>query len=532
MLKINIYSEPKCLRIYLWYGAGVWEETSKPSLFEKEIFRDRGRLCPFLSISIYGDFMDSREYFNLYKKVNITVEEAQELIRQDIKDNCGEKQDMLVLENVGKEVVLAELNPGKPVMVHILDALGKFTAKDCISTINQPPFDRSPLDGYAFKAADSVGASKESPVTLSVIAEVDAGDYFEGEIEAGQAVRIMTGAPIPSGADCVIKQEDTDYGEESVQIYKELKAYDNFCYAGEDFKVGDCLIEAGTKITAIEVGILASMGISEVEVLEAWECDVKEIEAEGIEGNKIIAEKKKLETKEIENRKKEYDIKVAIFSTGDELVAPDTDILPKGKIYNSNMYLLVARMKELGINVSEFGHLGDDSSLVAKKIKELSDTYDLIITTGGVSVGKKDIMHEALDILDAKRIFWRVKLKPGMPTIYARVNHAAVLCLSGNPYGAAVNVDLLGRCALATLAGDDSLLMSEKTAILQNEFLKGGGGVPRYVRAFYDDGKVFIKTGKHSSGVLGSMQGCNCLIVVPADAHGIKAGDQVTVALL
>jgi len=418
---------------------------------------------------------------NITTKTNLTIEEAIAFIGQTIQ---SDKKSTASGE---------ELN--------ILQAIGRVTAEAVYARFNQPPFDRSPLDGYAFMSADSAGATQDYPIRLKVVAEVDAGDFFEGEIKTGEAVRIMTGASIPQGADCVIRQEDTDCGEEEVLIQQEVKAFENYCYAGEDFKKGDCLIPAGTKITAIEAGILASAGYQSVKV-------------------------KPLP-------------KVAVFSTGSELLESD-EKLTSGKIYDSNRTLVTARLMELGlregIEVIASEHADDDAESLYQRLVEVSEQADLIITTGGVSVGKKDIMHDVFSMPDTEKLFWRIVVKPGMPVIFGRVCGTPLIALSGNPYGAAVHLELLVRNALADFSGCETLRPKSEMAVMEDDFLKGSNTI-RFVRAICrtDEngiGRVHLPKGLHSSGVLGSMQGCNCLIELKTGPEGVRRGELVKIILL
>lgn len=376
--------------------------------------------------------------------------------------------------------------------VFLIDALARVAAQDYISPVSQPPFDRSPLDGYALVAEDTYGASLETPVSLLVTEEVMAGDFPSREIKRGMATRIMTGAPIPVGADCIIRQEDTDYGDNTVAIYRQMEAYENYCYKGEDFKAGECLIKKDTCLTAIEIGILASMGYK-----------------------KIFVYKKP---------------RIGLFTTGDELVMPGEPLKP-GKIYNSNLFVLWGRLKELGAEPVIADNLPDTEDEVAKVLSELLEQVDIIITTGGVSVGKKDIMHGALDKLNAKKIFWRVLMKPGTPTIFAVVKGVPVISLSGNPFGAITNLELLVRPVLFEMTGNEDIFPTRKTAIMQDEYAKPSMGM-RFIRGMFQDGKVYQPKGLQSSGVLGSMQGCNCLIEIQPNTQGLKPGDSVEVVLI
>ena len=266
--------------------------------------------------------------------------------------------------------------------VPLAQARGRVLAREVVSGIANPPFDRSPLDGYALRAEDVAGASRETPVRLSVTAEVCAGGWFSGTVKPGQAVRIMTGGAIPEGCDCVVRQEDTDYGEETVEIYKPVSSHQNYCFAGEDIPKGAVLMAAGEKLTPVHLGVLAGQGLTEVPVRPA--------------------------------------VRVAIISTGDEIVPTGTPLTP-GKIYNSSLWMFQARLEELGAVVTLSRSVGDDPQAVAAAIREGYRDAQVVITTGGVSVGKKDILHEVLPLLGARRLFWRVMMKPGTPILCAVV---------------------------------------------------------------------------------------------------------------
>lgn len=385
--------------------------------------------------------------------------------------------------------------------VELNKAGGRILVQDMVAEFNNPPFDRSPVDGYACKAEDLADASSEHPVKLKVMEEIDAGQYSERVVESGQAVRIMTGAAIPKGCDCCIFQEDTDYGEETVEIYREVKQWDNYCFAGEDFKKGTTLLKKGTHIGYVEAAALAGMGAAKVPVYRRP--------------------------------------KVVLLTTGDEVVEPGNP-LPAGKIYNSNMTMLSARMMELGIEPFYMEAVKDNPQVMAEKIKEIAEQADMIITTGGVSVGKKDIMHESIRLIDAERIFWRVNMKPGMPTLFSVYENASggkvpVISLSGNPFGVAVTIELLIRPALEKMMQNPAIGLKEVTGVMADDFVKGIKG-RRFIRAYWEDGRFHLPNGLHSNGVLSSMAGCNCLIdtktMEDKESKSLKTGDKVSAVWL
>ncbi len=375
--------------------------------------------------------------------------------------------------------------------VSIEEAVGRVLAEDVHALIDQPPFPRSPLDGYALSAGDTEGASKETPVSLQVIDEVFAGGFSERRIVPGTAIRIMTGAPIPDGADCILKQEDTDYGMDTVKIYTSLKPWQNYCFAGDDYKKGMTVIRAGARIGAAEIGVLVGMGSTSVKVFRRP--------------------------------------RVLIMSTGSELREPGEPLGP-GQIYDSNLHMIIAQMRIWDMDISAYSIVHDEPDDAAAFIREHAGQSDLIVTTGGVSVGKKDIMHDVMKILDAHQLFWKVCLKPGSPTIFGLYEGKPLIALSGNPYGAAANLHLLVRPVLAEMAGRPDLMPRKVRAVYDSGFLKSSK-VTRYVRGVYDNGHVKT-TGSNESGVLSTMVGCNCMVIIPAGSTGVEPGEEMDVLLL
>ncbi|MCD8218265.1 MAG: molybdopterin-guanine dinucleotide biosynthesis protein B [Clostridiales bacterium] len=375
----------------------------------------------------------------------------------------------------------------------LLSAAGRILAEDMFTEMENPPFDRSPIDGYACRAADIREASAEHPAVLRVTEEIDAGQYSDNTVQPGEAVRIMTGAAIPPGCDCCVRQESTDYGETRVSICEPVPVHGNYCDHGEDFQKGICMLHAGDKLGYVELANLAAMGAESVLVYETP--------------------------------------RIALFTTGDEVMEPGQPLLP-GKIYNSNFYLLSARLAEFGITPLWQKHIPDDARAVAAAIRRAAEEgADLILTTGGVSVGKKDILHETIQLLDAEKLFWKVRLKPGSPTIFSVFRDVPVISLSGNPFGALANMELLVRPALAKMTEDNSYSMQQTSAILQGQFRKASKG-RRFIRARYENGAVYLPDGLHSSGVLASMRGCNCLIDIAPGTPALNQGDQVRIRLL
>lgn len=376
--------------------------------------------------------------------------------------------------------------------IELIEANGRISAEDIYAPMNNPPFDRSPLDGYALIAEDTNGASMENVKKLTVVDCIFAGGYSERVLQRGEAVRIMTGAKMPKGADCVIRQENTNCGEDEVEIYEELREYSNYCFAGEDIRAEDLLIKKGEFLNYVHQGILSSMGISKVKV-------------------KVRP-------------------RIGLIVTGDEVGIPGQQ-LKNGKIYDSNLHLLYSRLNEFGLKPIIAEIIGDCPERMGERISEIIQDVDLIITTGGVSVGEKDILHNVLELINANRIFWKVNLKPGTPAMYSLYERKPILSLSGNPFAALTTFELLGRPVLAKLSGNDNLNPKQVNGIMEAEFNKASMK-RRFIRAYFNNGRVSLSKNKHSSGMLASMIGCNCLIDVKKGTKKLSKGDNVNIILL
>ena len=377
-------------------------------------------------------------------------------------------------------------------IVSIQDAVGRVLAEDKRAEADQPPFPRSPVDGYALRSSDTVGAARECPKILRVVGKVYAGGVFDGSIGGGDAVRIMTGAPIPRGADAVIRQEDTDYGEEQVEIFKNLLPYENYCLRGEDYKRDDLILKEGCTITGISAGMLASLGIDRVRVYR--------------------------------------NARIAVISTGDELKQPG-ELLELGQIYDSNQYLIGGRLAEMGVPPAVTLHCMDNTEMIAGEIKRLSLSCDMIITIGGVAVGQKDMMHEVIEKISARKLFWKVEMKPGASVLAAVYNGRPLIGLSGNPFAASANFELLVRPALAKMTRNAKINMKRREAVLQNEFFKNGKA-RRFVRGYVSAEKVWIFGKNRDSGILSSMLRCNCLVEIPPHRPEVNKGERLCVYLL
>ena len=374
------------------------------------------------------------------------------------------------------------------------EACGRIAARALCARMDQPPFDRSPLDGYALHSADIAGASRETPVALPVTMKLYAGDAPTAALPAGCAARIMTGAPLPAGADCVLMQELTDSGEETVQLYAALKPQQNVVFRGEDIAAGAVIAAEGTVLTPAHLGVLAGQGIAAVPVYRP--------------------------------------LTVGVLATGSELLAPGDPWAP-GKIYDANGIQNAARLRQLGFVVQR-RHCSDDPDEIARQMQQLLSVCDAVITSGGVSVGQKDYLPAVLEQLDAEMIFAGVAQKPGSPMLAAKIDGKLVFCLSGNPFAAAATLEQYAIPALLRAAGrcEENCILPRTTRTLTTGFSKASKG-NRYLRAKAGGAAVTIpgegSAEAHSSGSLSAMIGCNCLVKLPAGSGPVAPGETVEV---
>ena len=356
------------------------------------------------------------------------------------------------------------------------EAGGRIAARVLLARMDQPPFDRSPLDGYALHSADTAGASREMPVTLPVIMKIYAGDAPAAALPAGCAARIMTGAPLPEGADCVLMQELTDGGEETVRLYTALRPQQNVVFRGEDIAAGAVIAAKGTPLTPAHLGVLAGQGYAEVPVY--------------------------------------HTLTVGVLATGSELLASG-ELWTPGKIYDANGIQNAARLRQLGFVVQR-RHCTDDPGEIVRQMRELLASCDAVITSGGVSVGQKDYLPAVLEQLNAEIIFAGVAQKPGSPMLAAKMGSKLVFCLSGNPFAAAATLEQYAIPALLRAAGrcEENCILSRTTRTLTTGFSKSSKG-NRYLRAKAMGGSVTIpgegNAEAHSSGSLSATAWWSCL---------------------
>lgn len=389
------------------------------------------------------------------------------------------------------DILMDHVTHGKTERKPLEDCLGLVLSEDVYALLDMPPFSRSAQDGYALCSKDSIGATGENPVKLKVTGKIYAGDHLDVQVKPGEAVRIMTGAMIPVGADCVLRQEDTDEGEDVVQIYKAVESGCSICFKGEEYKKGHTLLHAGTKIDAAALAVASGNGIMELPVYER--------------------------------------VKAAVVSSGSEVVEPGTPLTP-GKIYNTNTIYMKARLSQLGARVMMTRTVGDDLEVMAEALKQAADQAELVVTTGGVSVGQKDLTEEALLSIGAKILFHGIAIKPGMPTLAAEKDGVLFIGLSGNPFSAAIPFEMLARMVLSEKMSDPSLKLRRETLTAVTGFSKDSRK-RRFLRGKAEGKEVWLPD-QQANGQMRSMVGCNCLIEIPAGSGPVKAGDKVEVLWL
>lgn len=385
----------------------------------------------------------------------------------------------------------------KSEVVSIKDSLKRVLYGDVKSKINNPPFNKSVFDGYAFRSEDSKGTSKENPIELKIVDEIFAGMWPEIEIKHGEAVRIMTGAPIPVGADCVLKQEETERHGDLVKIFKEMKVNENISFMGEDIKIGETLIKKGKRLDYADLGIMASSGISEV----------------------LVYKKPR----------------VSIISTGDEVCDINSTLKP-GKIYDSNLYSLSARIEELGYNVLSMEHVGDNIIKIGKAIEKAFEKSDIVFTTGGASVGEKDLMQKVSESIGFEKLFWKIKIKPGSAVVCSKKEEKILISLSGNPNAALTTFELLGKSVLKKLEGEEENINIKREKGILMDYFNKKSPQRRFLRGnvIYDEkgAKVYITQIKSGNGILSSLLNANCLIEIEKVNEGLNRGEVVNIIKL
>jgi molybdopterin molybdotransferase len=367
-------------------------------------------------------------------------------------------------------------------------AAGRVLAEAVVSAINVPPFTNSAMDGFAVRSTDCASGT----TLLKVIGQCLAGAPFGGTVSPGECVRIMTGAVVPAGADAVLMQEDAVYEKGYLSCSTPLKAGTNVRYAGEDTRRGATILQAGIRLGPAEIGLLASVGVARVAVYQS--------------------------------------LRTAFFSTGDELTAIGTELAP-GQIYDSNRYTLGTLLNQPGLIRHDLGVVPDKPEAVRDAFLRASECADLILTSGGVSVGDADYVTATLAELGEVK-FWRMAMKPGKPLAFGRIGNAWFFGLPGNPVSVMATFYQFVLPAIRKLSGQlprEPLVLQVRAA---EPFTKSPGRTEfqRGILQRDNDGQwVVSSTGRQGSHVMSSMTKANCFVILPADSQGTDAGELLAV---
>ncbi|HHC6537028.1 TPA: bifunctional molybdopterin-guanine dinucleotide biosynthesis adaptor protein MobB/molybdopterin molybdotransferase MoeA [Vibrio parahaemolyticus] len=388
----------------------------------------------------------------------------------------------------GQEKILSLVNTVSEIEAcKIENAYGRVLAEHIISPVNVPQYTNSAMDGYAIRSDD---VDRDS---YQIVAEVMAGHAYDQPLEVGQAVKIMTGAPTPRNGDTVVMREQASQEGDKVTFNgSNIKAGQNVRQAGEDLAIGSDVFTAGTRLASPEMGMIASLGFGEANVFRK--------------------------------------LKVAVFSTGDEVQAPGTE-QKANSIYDSNRFTIMGMLEKLGCEILDFGILEDNEQLMIEALENASAQADVVMTSGGVSVGDADYIKLALDKL-GQIDFWRINMRPGRPLAFGQINNKPFFGLPGNPVAVMVSFINFVEPALRKMQGEQGWKPLKVNAIA-TENLRSRQGRTEFSRGIYeldDTGRLTVRTtGKQGSGILRSMSEANCLIEISPAIDTVKAGESVTI---
>ena len=373
-------------------------------------------------------------------------------------------------------------------------ALGRVLTEDIVSRINNPPLDNSAMDGYALIAEDIESATPENPVKLEVVEEIAAGYTAKGTLKPGQTMRIMTGAPIPPGANAVLMQEDTQKDGDSILCLDKADVEENIREAGEDVRIGEGVLKKGTTLSPAHIGMLAVIGRSQIAVSQRPT--------------------------------------VSILSTGDEIL--ELDETPQGpQIFNSNGHMLAAQIKSAGGIPVYLGIAKDTEKDLMEKF-EWALKADIVVSSGGVSVGDYDLVKSTLQKMGQDMLFWKVAMKPGKPLAFGRIGKTPIFGLPGNPVSSFVSFEQFVRPSLRKVLGCSDLSHKTVQAKLTRTIHKKPGRL-HFLSSIvtWADGEYTVTpAGEQGSGILKSAANANGLLIFPLEAEEIKQGQEVAVQLL
>lgn len=410
----------------------------------------------------------------------------------DRQASCQDNTDTSLNFDDALQRVLQGVNPIKTCRsVTIREAFDCILAEDVSAPMDVPPFVNSAMDGYAIAASD---LSAGNEIKLRVVGKSFAGRPFNGSVKPGECVRIMTGAVVPDGTDTVIMQEHAQAEGDFIQIDADHKAGQNVRHPGDDFHRGDVIINAGERLTPAKLGLLASVGVTQLDVVRTPV--------------------------------------VAFFSTGDELKAVGETLQP-GDIYDSNRYILYGMLKKMGVHCIDMGVIPDVKAQIEQALQEASQCADVIITSGGASVGEADYIKQILDEIGQVN-FWKIAMKPGKPLAFGNIGRALFFGLPGNPVSAMATFYQFVQPCLRLLQGEKPAPALKLLATCKHPLKKRPGRMDfqRGIAEMDEQGKLVVSsTGMQGSHMLSSMAKANCFIVLMKEDGNIDAGSQVEIQL-
>ena len=400
------------------------------------------------------------------------------------------KKSLRIERDVARNMVLELEVPKHIEMVEVGKCYGRVLAEDIIAKENVPAFPKAPLDGYVFIGQDTKDASEENPVTLKITEEIPAGGVPHIAITNGYAAKILTGAPVPVGANVVCRYEETEFTETEVTFKEPFTPDKNIVPIGDDIKIGRRIAAEGEVITPPVAGMFSALGLTKIPVY-----------------------------------KKPF---ITIISTGSELLDPSEELRP-GKIRNSSYHLIRGYLEEAGAVVSEADIISDNGDDIAEKITEALKISDMVVTTGGVSVGDYDLMLEATEKIGARRLFWKVRFRPGGTMLAAEKDGKLILGLSGNPASASLALHIIGMPFVRKLTGREGKA-PERIKVELLDPIKKDSPFGRLVRGklVFKDGKTYFKSVDcQGNGALSSLLGCDLIADIPQNTPPLEAGEVV-----
>ena len=406
--------------------------------------------------------------------------------------DCCSAPGLMPLSNALNTLRESLSNVCEEITLPLSEALGFTLSDNIISGLNVPPFNNSAMDGYALNADELKGCSEDAPVQLTLVGKSFAGAPFEGEIKPGCCIRIMTGAVVPDSLDCVVMQEQCSVEGNNITFKQQVNVNNNVRFAAEDIKIGQAILSQGHKLTPRDIPLLASLGIVNVPVYRK--------------------------------------LKVAVISSGDELKSLH-ESLQKGEIYDTNRYSIIAMLSRLNVEVIDLGIIKDDYSLIKNAFIKADQLADVVISSGGVSVGEADFIKEVLNEV-GEIGFWKVAIKPGKPFAFGKLQNSIFFGLPGNPVSAIVTLYQLAVPAMAKMGGEIMKPALRFNAITSEPLSKKPGRTD-FQRGTYsvdEQGKLVVSsTGSQGSGVFSSMSQSNCFIVLEQARGKVLAGETVTI---